>query len=47
MENSGGYKSEDVVAAEVIKDCKISFNVKTNPPDLGITEVVVIRQWLS
>jgi len=41
-------KSEDVVAAEVIKDCKIRFDVKTNLLDLSIFEIAAaIKQWMS
>lgn len=45
---TGGLKSEDVVAAEVFKDCKIRFDVKTNLLDLSIFEIAAaIKQWMS
>lgn len=32
------FKSEDVVLAVIIKDCKICFEVKAKLPDIGLAE---------
>ena len=39
------FKTGDVVAAEIVKDCKICFDVKNKPPDLGTLEAATIAHW--
>lgn len=41
-----GFKQVDVVISEFLKDCKLCFDVKSIPPDVGVLEVNVMRQWL-
>lgn len=36
-------RPKELVASEVIKDCKVCFDVKEKPPDLGLEEVSAMK----
>lgn len=41
---TGCFRFEEVVVTEVMRDCKICFEVKVKPPDNGLAEANAIRQ---
>lgn len=40
-------RPKELVASETIKDCRVCFDVKEKPPDLGIEETNAINKSLS
>lgn len=42
-----GIGSQKLISKDILRDVHICFDVKANPPDLGIIEVNAIKTWLD